>query len=113
MSDVIGAYVTALEWHNIKYTTTWPSPHTRTHTRRPLTFHLDIAGAPVSRLDSVLVLVADAHVGQGRAHGVSGAVAVGGVVHVVHGRSQVRLQGGLGGRAGGGVGPTRKHASVT
>lgn len=75
-------------------------PHTHTQ-RGPLTFHLDVAGAPVSRLDSILVLVADAHVGQGRAHGVSGAVAVGGVVHVVHGRWQVRLQGGLGDRRGG------------
>lgn len=67
---------------------------TSQHTLMSLTFHFDVPGASVSRLDSILVLVIDGHVGEGRAHGVSGAVAVGGVVHVVHGRSQVRLQGG-------------------
>lgn len=54
--------------------------------RAALTFHSGVCGAPVCRLDAVLVvaLLVDAHGGQGGAHGVSGAVAVGGVVHVVH-----------------------------
>lgn len=61
--------------------------------RVTLTFHFGISGAPVSHLDAVLLvtLVVDAHVGQGGAHGVSRAVAVGAVVHVVHCRLQVRL----------------------
>lgn len=65
------------------------------------------------------VLVADCHVGQGGGHGVSGAVAVGGVVRVVHCRARVGLQEsrgvGVWGEGGGTVKPgtCQVTASVT
>lgn len=69
-------------------------PRPETDAPAALTFHLGVSGAPVSHLDAVLLvaLVVDAHVGHGGAHGVSRAVAVGRVVHVVHRRLQVGLQ---------------------